>query len=827
MGERSRRGAVLLAEEMRATLSPMEVDAGETVVRQGDKGRGFYIVESGGLDVVVTSEEGLRLPIARLGPGSHFGEMSLLGGAPVSADVVASERSVLYAATPEEFDELIGRKPELVHCLAGELAIRLKQTDEQLAAQQQRQVTLGKLISSRPSSPFKSDLPSLGKRIMATVVEASNSDLPLVIVGEKGVGKRALALYIHSTGIRQNKVVFVVDCRELPSDEARSHLFGDADPEFVSRFADHLGYLQAADRGTLILANMDRLPTEVQEELAVFLQTHKDSPEDSRVAVRLIGTVDALPEASGAQSGLCDALIQAFPSGQVIQLQPLRQRRRDIVPLAGHFLQQAAQLSGRPLKRLGESARRKLLTHDFRFENAEELKQVVKLGVDLADGDVVSAEHLFFGAGVGIETPQVDLLRWSWLEQLLYRGHPLMGAKAVVGVAFAGIIAACLVAPDSPLGQVTNVMVWGLWWPGLIILSILLGRVWCAVCPLSSGAEVVQRAGGRGLPPTDRLKDAGPILALVGFAGIIWIEHVTGMLTNPRSTAVLLLSLAAIAGIVGWLYQRHTWCRYLCPLGAMCSVFSTASALRVQARREVCQASCVGNECYRGSERAKGCPMFNHAMFLNSGQHCKLCLECLRACPDSSPRLVLQLPLRDIWQSNLISTDVAPLTVVVGLMALLLAATPIADSRSLLGGWWFTLGTLAAVAVGLALHRSLRPSEKADSGGAFSWASRAIFAYAPAVAAILFAFHIMSLPWLDEINLRIGWGSGDLLGASLLQVTQGAALGLGCLMTLWALWRLCRKRFGPQLVAPLTAWVPSGLLALAYLVGGLMLLGRA
>jgi hypothetical protein len=187
----------------------------------------------------------------------------------------------------------------------------------------------------------------------------------------------------------------------------------------------------------------------------------------------------------------------------------------------------------------------------------------------------------------------------------------------------------------------------------------------------------------------------------------------------------------------------------------------------------------------------------------------------------------LQLPLRDIWQSNLISTDVAPLTVVVGLMALLLAATPIADSRSLLGGWWFTLGTLAVVAVGLALHRSLRPSEKADSGGAFSWASRAIFAYAPAVAAILFAFHVMSLPWLDEINLRIGWGSGDLLGASLLQVIQGAALGLGCLMTLWALWRLCRQRFGPQLVAPLTAWVPSGFLALAYLVGGLMLLGRA
>ncbi len=827
MSKASRSGTALLAKEMRSAFTPVRVEAGETVVHQGDEGRRFYFVELGALDVVVECEEGIRLPVARLGPGSHFGEMSLLGGMPVSADVVASEASVLYAATPEEFGDLIRRKSELVHYLAEELAIRLRRTNEQLAAHEQRKAALSRLISSRPSSPFKSDLPSLGKRIMATVVEAGNSELPLVIVGERGVGKRELALYIHSTGIRQGKVVLVVDCRELPADEARGQLFGDARPEFVSRFADHLGYLQAADRGTLILANMDRLRREVQEELAVFLRTHNDSPADSRVAVRVIGTVDAIPEASGAQIGLCDALIQAFPGGQVIQLQPLRQRRRDIIPLAEHFLQQAAELNGRPLKRLGESARRKLLTYDFRVENVEELRQVVSLGADLADVEEVGAEHLFFGAGIGIETPQVDLLRWSWLEQLIRHGHALKGAKILVSIAFASVVAACLVAPDTRFGQVANVMVWGLWWPTLIILSILFGRVWCAVCPLSSGAEVVQRAGGRGLPPTERLKGAGPILALVGFAGIIWIEHVTSMSTHPRSTAVLLLSLAAIAAALGWLYQRHTWCRYLCPLGAMCAVFGTASALRVHARREVCQASCAGNECYRGSQQANGCPMFNHAMFLSSGQYCKLCLECLRSCPDSSPRLVLQLPLRDIWQSNRISTDVAALTIVVGLMALLLAAAPVADSFSVLGGWWFTLGTLAVVAVALVMQRWSRQPHSAESSGAFFWAGRVIFAYAPAVAAVLFSFHVLSLSWLDEISLRIGWSNGDLLGLSLLQIIQGLALGLGGLMTLWTLWHLCRQRFEPQLVATLAAWVLSGLLAVAYLAAGLMLLGRA
>jgi hypothetical protein len=323
------------------------------------------------------------------------------------------------------------------------------------------------------------------------------------------------------------------------------------------------------------------------------------------------------------------------------------------------------------------------------------------------------------------------------------------------------------------------------------------------------------------------LKNAGPLVALVGFAGIIWIEHVAEMSTHPRSTAVLLLSLSATAAAVGWLFQRHTWCRYLCPLGAMCSVFSTASILRVHARREVCQASCAGNECYRGSESVQGCPMFNHALFLNSGQHCKLCLECLRSCPVSSPRLVLQLPLRDIWQSDLISTEAAPLTIVVGLMALLLAASFAVDSQGLLGGWWFTAGTLAVVAAGLLVRRALRPAGEADGGAGLSWAARMLFAYAPAVAAVLLAFHLLSLPWLGEISLRLGWGEGEFFDVSLLLIIQGLALGLGGLMALWGLWRLCRQRSEAALLKSAAVCAALGGVALAYLVGALALLEQA
>jgi transcriptional regulator with AAA-type ATPase domain/polyferredoxin len=818
-------GASRLADSLRAAVTPLTVEEGETIVRQGAAGERFYYIESGALDVVVTSEDGLRLPVARLGPGAHFGEMSLLAGTPVSADVVASERSVLYAPTRAEFERLVQHDAGLMEYVAGELALRLKQANEQLAAQQQRQAALSKLLSSQTGASFKADLPGLGKNTAAATTEAIDCDRPLLITGEKGTGKKALARHVHSHGARAHEAVLVVDCREMQPDDARGQLFGDAEPQSVTRFADHLGYLQAADRGTLVLGNVDRLPRDMQQELAVFLRTCGASGDESRVNVRVIATVACAGDEPRPEQYLCDELVRVLTDGDVIRLQPLRGSRRDIVPLAEHFLAWFAQISGRQQKQLGESARRELLGYDFRVENVEELKQVIRLAADLAETDVIGAEHLFFGPGGAGDAPQVDLLRWSRLEDILRRGRLLAGLKAVVGLAFAAIVVAGLAAPGSAAGRLASLMVWGIWWPVLIIGSVLFGRIWCAVCPLSSGADAVQRAAGRGISPPDIVKRAGIAFAAVGFVAIVWTELVAGMSENARYTAYLLLGLGLIAGAAGWLWQRHTWCRYLCPLGAMGAVFSVVSAVRLQARREVCQASCAGNECYKGSEYARGCPMFNHALFLTSGQHCKLCFECLRACPSQSPRLVLRLPLRDVWRSNLISTDLAPLAVVVGLSAILLAATPAAGLRSASAKWWFSGGAALTVLVGLVLPRVFRPpAGGADSGG-LCWAARATYAYTPAIAAVLFDFHVRSLPWLHEIGARVELSNGDLFGVSLLRLTQIVAAVIGGCMTLMALWRLCRERFGPQLASTLAVWTPLGLSTIGYLVCGLALLG--
>jgi transcriptional regulator with AAA-type ATPase domain/polyferredoxin len=813
-----------LAEAVRQAVPPTQVAAGETVVRQGDEGRKLYLVHSGALDVVVTAEEGLRLPVARLGPGTHFGEMSLLAGMPVSADVVACEPSILYAVTAEQFDELVREDRALMEYLAEELAVRLKRTNEQLSALQQRQTALSRLIGAPHAQPFRSDLPSFGKKLQAAVQEACRADGPLLIVGEDGVGKRGLAQHIHSMSNRRERPVLVVDCAEIPADEATAQLFGGAQPDAVARFADSLGYIQAADGGTLVLANIERLPADAHHNVATFLRTHAGAEAEFCVSVRVIATSCLSPADLAGNEAIDEQLKAALAGAPAIELLALRNRRRDIIPLAEHFLATTARRTGAEPRQLSDSARRELLGYDFPFGNARELRQVMELACQLAEGDTIRPEHLFFGPGGGPEAAQLDLLRWPWLERVLLDGRLLSGLKLLVGLVFGAMVIASLAAPDSVAARAANLMVWGIWWPALIVSLLLLGRAWCAVCPLSSSAQVVQRAWGRQLALPDWLKEFGPIFGLVGFVGIVWVEQVTGMADKPLYTACLLVSLAVAAIFIGWLFQRHAWCRYLCPLGAMGAVFSVASALRVQARREVCGASCTGHECYRGGEKGDGCPMFSHALFLSSGQHCKLCMECLRSCPSQSPRLILQPPLRDIWRSNLITADMAPLTVVVGLLALFLAATPIIRPESRPGGLWFTIGALAAIGVGLALTRLFQHRQQTAGSRDVSWTARAVYAYAPAAAALLLAFHLRALPWLERVAVRVTTAEGVAVGASILQLAQWAAALAGGLMTGWALWWLCSGRFGPGPLKPLIVWIALGLLAAVGLVEGLILL---
>jgi Fe-S oxidoreductase len=78
---------------------------------------------------------------------------------------------------------------------------------------------------------------------------------------------------------------------------------------------------------------------------------------------------------------------------------------------------------------------------------------------------------------------------------------------------------------------------------------------------------------------------------------------------------------------------------------------------------DICSAKCVGHACYKGNEKASGCPMFNHVIFTQSNQHCVMCMDCVRSCPNGSPQLNLRVPGRELWGETGSRPDIATFVV--------------------------------------------------------------------------------------------------------------------------------------------------------------------
>jgi CRP/FNR family transcriptional regulator, cyclic AMP receptor protein len=99
-------------------------DAGKVVAQQDGGAAGFHLVMDGEVSVVVDDHER-----ARLGPGTYFGEMSLLDGLPRSATVKAEEPTTTFALTSWQFLPLLGEYPSISRALLVELCARLRRVE--------------------------------------------------------------------------------------------------------------------------------------------------------------------------------------------------------------------------------------------------------------------------------------------------------------------------------------------------------------------------------------------------------------------------------------------------------------------------------------------------------------------------------------------------------------------------------------------------------------------------------------------------------------------------------------------------------------------------
>lgn len=194
------------------------------------------------------------------------------------------------------------------------------------------------------------------------------SELAVLILGETGVGKELVARRIHLESNRADQVMVYVNCAALPEHIAESELFGHIKGAFSGAISDRAGKFELADGGTIFLDEIGELPLSIQAKLLRTLQNgeiHRvGSDRQIKVDVRVIAATNRNLQQEVA-AGLFRPDLYHRLAVYPMQVSALRERGKDVLLLAGAFLEKNQQRLGIKKLRLDQDAKQALLAYHW------------------------------------------------------------------------------------------------------------------------------------------------------------------------------------------------------------------------------------------------------------------------------------------------------------------------------------------------------------------------------------------------------------------------------------------------------------------------------
>lgn len=185
-----------------------------------------------------------------------------------------------------------------------------------------------------------------------------------------------------------------------------------------------------------------------------------------------------------------------------------------------------------------------------------------------------------------------------------------------------------------------TVLTWTLWWTLLVADIVLLGRMWCLVCPWDAIASWVRRLAfwrrsdeplALDLKWPKWLRNVYPATAF--FVGLTWLELGYGVTFSPRATALLGLTMIVLAVIPALLFEKKAFCKYGCLIGRICGLYSMLAPVELRSRdKDVCK-SCKTKDCMTGNENGYPCPTGQCLGTMETNTYCTVCTECVKSCP--------------------------------------------------------------------------------------------------------------------------------------------------------------------------------------------------
>jgi DNA-binding NtrC family response regulator len=232
------------------------------------------------------------------------------------------------------------------------------------------------------------------RKIRSQAKLVSNVDIPVLILGESGVGKEVIAKMIHKYSPRSHRTFLKVNCAAVPADLLESELFGYEPGAFTGATHAKPGKFELCNKGTILLDEIGEMPPSLQAKLLHVLQDQQFSRLGSRtvqkVDVRVLAATNINIQEAIAARKLREDLYYRL-NGFSINLPALRERKEEIPLLLKHFMSQVAERYARPPLPLSPALLHACEGYHWPG-NLRELNNFVKRYLVLGDEEMAMAE---------------------------------------------------------------------------------------------------------------------------------------------------------------------------------------------------------------------------------------------------------------------------------------------------------------------------------------------------------------------------------------------------------------------------------------------------
>src|SRR6187200_2839462 len=266
---------------------------------------------------------------------------------------------------------------------------RLKNELDYLRGAQQDIYEFDRIVGSSPAL----------QSVLDIVKKVAKSNTTVLIHGETGTGKELIAGAIHHNSLRNARNFVKVNCAALQENLLESELFGHEKGAFTGADKQRIGRFEQADGGTLFLDEIGDMSPSTQAKILRVLLEHEferlGGTRTLRVDVRLIAATNR-DLGVMVQSGRFREDLYYRLKVVSIEMPPLRERKDDIVPLAGFFIRRFAAELKKKMDGIDPDAQKLLMRYNWPG-NIRELENTIERAMLLAEGRSIAADDLRLG----------------------------------------------------------------------------------------------------------------------------------------------------------------------------------------------------------------------------------------------------------------------------------------------------------------------------------------------------------------------------------------------------------------------------------------------